>query len=427
MIDGALCGMGVCFQCVPRRACLERMPEPRVTMDVPADVIVVGAGPAGIAAATCAAEAGRRVVVFDAAVRPGGQIWRHRDRRTLPRVARAWLERFDRSRATFVPGTDVVDAAMLHGRTVILATGASERYLPFPGWTLPGVVGIGGAQALLKNGASFAGRRVVLAGSGPLMLTVAASLAGAGARVLWAAEQAPASRMLRFAAGLWRTPRRAIDALSYRARVPYRWDTWVSRAESSPDGLDVTLSDGERLRCDVLCTGYGLVPSTELARLAGCATRDDAVVVDARQATTVPGIFCAGEPTGVAGVDAALVEGMIAGAAAAGRAPDPALLSARDRHHAFARHMDRAFSLRAEVRSLADAGTVVCRCESVALGALDPTWTPRQAKLYTRVGMGPCQGRVCGPALQCLFGWPLDTPRPPIFPTPVRALCHAES
>jgi D-hydroxyproline dehydrogenase subunit alpha len=427
MIDGALCGMGVCFQCVPRRACMERVPAAQVALDHPADVIVVGAGPAGIAAAACAAEAGRRVAVFDAAVRPGGQIWRHRDRRTLPRLARAWLERFDRSGATFVAGTEVVDAAMLRGRTVILATGARERYLPFPGWTLPGVVGIGGAQALLKNGTSFAGRRIVLAGSGPLMLTVAASLSTAGARVLLAAEQAPAGRMVRFAASLWRTPRRAIDALLYRARAPYRWDTWVTRAEPSAAGLDLTLSNRQRLHCDILCTGYGLVPSTELARLAGCATRDDAVVVDARQETSVPGIFCAGEPTGVAGVDAALMEGMIAGRAAAGLSPDPAWVAARERQHAFARRMDTAFALRPELRSLPDASTVVCRCEDVAYGALDSTWTPRQAKLYTRVGMGPCQGRVCGPALQCLFGWPLDTPRPPLFPTPVRALCHAES
>ncbi len=196
MIDRALCGMGVCFQCVPRRACLESFPDARVDLDPAADVIVIGAGPAGMAAAVHAAEAGRRVVVYDTARRPGGQIWRHRDRRTLPRLAREWLDRFDRSGAAYVPSTEIVDVEALRGRTVVLATGARERYLPFPGWTLPGVVGIGGAQALLKNGADFSGQRVVIAGSGPLMLTVAAALAQAGARLVVVAEQASRTHVM---------------------------------------------------------------------------------------------------------------------------------------------------------------------------------------------------------------------------------------
>jgi NADPH-dependent 2,4-dienoyl-CoA reductase/sulfur reductase-like enzyme len=421
MIDGALCGMGTCFQCVPRRACMEHKPK-WVGAEYPADVMVVGAGPAGIAAAVHAAEAGRSVVVLDSAQRPGGQIWRHRDRRTLPRVAVRWLDRFDRCGAEFVPGAEVVDASAFDGRAVVLATGARERYLPFPGWTLPGVIGIGGAQALLKNGAAdFGGRRVVLAGSGPLMLTVAAALARAGARIVMVAEQASARHMARFAAGLWRTPSRVIDAIAYRSAflgAPFRPGTWVTRVEA---GLTVMFSDGRRVVCDVLCSGYGLVPSTELARLAGCATRDGAVVVDERQATSVPGIFCAGEPTGIGGVDAALVEGAIAGRAAAGVAVSRDLTAARARHREFAQRLDAAFAIRSEVRALADAETIVCRCEAVPYGALDPAWTQRQAKLYTRIGMGPCQGRVCGPIMECLRGWPSDTPRPPIFPTPVRA------
>jgi NADPH-dependent 2,4-dienoyl-CoA reductase/sulfur reductase-like enzyme len=424
MIDGALCGMGVCFQCEPRRACMESLPSSIDIVDA-ADVIVIGAGPAGIAAAVHAAEAGRRVIVLDSAQRAGGQIWRHRDRRALPPTARRWLERFDRSGARLVPCVEVVDAASFRGRTVVLATGARERYLPFPGWTLPGVMGIGGAQALLKNGlGDFRGRRFVLAGSGPLMLTVAAALARAGARIVLVAEQASAGRMARFAAGLWRTPARVLDAIAYRATIvgaPYRLGAWVTRAEHSAVGLAVTLSNGQRVTCDILCTGYGLVPSTELARLAGCDTRDGAVVVDDRQETTVPGVFCAGEPTGIAGVDAALVEGAIAGRAVAGVALSSELAAARDRQQAFARCLDVAFAIRPEVRALADAETIVCRCEGVPYGALDPAWSPRQAKLYTRIGMGPCQGRVCGPIMECLRGWPPDTPRPPLFPTPVRA------
>src|SRR5690606_30091713 len=160
-----------------------------------AEIAVVGAGPAGIAAASRAAEAGRDVVVLDAAPRPGGQIWRHRRREELPARARAWLERFDRSGARLIAGAQVVDAwtaadawaaagsrgaapegfrlvAEVDGERlevaadrVILATGARELFLPFPGWTLPNVFGVGGAQALVKAGASFAGKRVVVAGS----------------------------------------------------------------------------------------------------------------------------------------------------------------------------------------------------------------------------------------------------------------------
>jgi NADPH-dependent 2,4-dienoyl-CoA reductase/sulfur reductase-like enzyme len=388
-------------------------------VDQTTDLIVVGAGPAGIAAAVHAAEAGRRVALIDSAQRPGGQIWRHRDRRTLSRTAARWLERLDRSGATFVPGTEIVDAASLRGRTVILATGARERYLPFPGWTLPGVIGIGGAQALLKNGAAdFRGRRIVLAGSGPLMLTVASALAKAGARIVLVAEQASARRMASFGARLWRTPSRLVDAVKYRSAfvgAPYRTGTWVTRCEAST-ALRVTLNDGQAVTCDILCTGYGLVPSTELARLVGCDTRDGAVVVNERQETSVTGVFCAGEPTGIAGVDVALVEGAIAGRAAAGVGT-----SALKVDRTFATRLDEAFALRPEVRALADASTIICRCEGVPYGALDPSWSSRQAKLYTRIGMGPCQGRVCGPIMECLHGWSPQEPRPPLFPTPVRA------
>jgi hypothetical protein len=138
--------------------------------------------------------------------------------------------------------------------------------------------------------------------------------------------------------------------------------------------------------------------------------------VDQHQETSVTGVFCAGEPTGIAGVDIALVEGAIAGRAAAGSTTTAMVV---DRQ--FATRLDHAFALRPEVRALADAETTICRCENVPYGALDPSWSSRQAKLYTRIGMGPCQGRVCGPIMESLHGWSPQEPRPPIFPTPVRA------
>lgn len=410
------------------------------------DVVVVGAGPAGIAAATRAAEAGARVTVVDENPNAGGQIWRHRSGARAPRAARSWIARLQRSGARVEASASVFDAYGdgsagfivaierdgtvfgVRARTLVIATGARELFLPFPGWTLPGVLGIGGAQALLKAGTSFAGRSVVIAGSGPLLLPVAASLRAAGARLAMVAEQAPARRVAGFAAGLWRRPRSLVEAVRYRAGfagTPYRPGHWVVEARGTKTVREVVITDGQRTRaiaCDVLCTGYGLVPNTELGRLLGCTVTPFAVVVDDAQATSVAGVYCAGEPTGIGGVELALAEGEIAGLHAAGHAAAAPLRARRHRLSQHATRMAHAFALRDELRTLATPETIICRCESVRLGALDPAWSPRQAKLATRVGMGPCQGRVCGAALGVMFEWPADTVRSPLEPVTLGTL-----
>ena len=321
------------------------------------DVAVVGGGPAGIAAAVHAAGAGRRVAVLDAGQRLGGQIWRHHHRERLPRSARRWLDQFDRSGVVLLSGANVVDAGpgtrlgaerqgralTVHADAIVLATGAQERFLPFPGWTLPGVMGVGGAQALLKEGMDVRGRRVAVAGTGPLLLPVAASLSRAGADLRVVAEQAPAPRVLGFASSLWHDPVRLVQAAGYRAafaNVRYRWGAWVVRVEAAEGQLHATFTDGKGTwtePLDLLCTASGLVPATELARLFGCTLDGGRVVVDESQQTSLPGVYAAGEPTGNTGVDAALVEGTMAGLAAAGRAGESRrFLNVRERHRRFA-------------------------------------------------------------------------------------------
>ena len=402
------------------------------------DIAIVGGGPAGIAAATRAAEQGARVVVIDSGLRPGGQIWRHHSPAALLPEARHWLSRLGKTNAEWMLRATVVDGDITRGLTVatdmgttrvgapriILATGARELFLPYPGWTIPNVMGIGGAQAMLKAGLDVRGRRVIIAGSGPLLLPVAAAMAKGGARLITVAEQASARQLAGFAASLWAQPGKLLLAARYRAAFPlraHRTSTWVERAEGTGRLESVTLRSGNRRwveRCDLLCSSYGLVPSTELARLFGCEISNGRVVVDELQQTSISGVFSAGETTGVAGDAASIAEGEIAGLAAASQARVNVASDLRRRQEQGRRFADQlleTFRPRPETRALADSGTIVCRCEDVRLGQLDPSWTGRQAKLYTRAGMGPCQGAVCGPALEQLFGWGQGSVRPPLF------------
>ncbi len=389
------------------------------------DIIVVGAGPAGIAAACIAAEQRRHVALVDDNPSPGGQIWRAGDNQ--------WIRRLRAAPVTFLPGTAVVDSsapgillAEMHGsprqltcQKLILATGARERYLPFPGWTLPGIFGAGGLQALVKSGLPIRGSRVVVAGSGPLLLAVAAFLKQEGAVIPVIAEQAPAPAVYGFLRSLIARPGKLFQAIKLKATlaaVPYRTGCWITEAHGDHRVTGVTLAGTrEAIACDYVACGFGLVPNTELAQLLGCELRDGFVAVDAQQKTSVPDIYCAGEPTGIAGVDAAVLEGQIAAWAALGNGKTAdRLQSSRDNH--FAEALNRAFALRPELKDLATPETVVCRCEDVTHAELraHPSW--RAAKLQTRCGMGPCQGRVCGPAVEYLFGWRPGSVRPPLFP-----------
>ena len=405
------------------------------------DVLVVGGGPAGIAAACCAAQTSLRVAIADDNPALGGQIWRGEHVSPSTGEAAHWYRRLDDLSVQHFAGVRIfaqADARTLVAETdsgvcqlgfekLILATGARERFLPFPGWTLPNVMGAGGLQALAKSGLDVRTRKVVVAGTGPLLLAVAAHLKSYGADVLLVAEQAPWRRLLPFTLRL--PPSKFKDALSLRrqlAGVPYLASCWPVAAEGKHSLDRVTLRRGARtwsLPCDYLACGFHLVPNTELAALLGCVLDDGQVRVDDFQQTTIPAIYCTGEPTGIGGLELSLVEGQIAGFAAAGRLDSARpLLAKRNKLRRFAARLERAFALRPELKQLPQPETMLCRCEDISFSRLRAHSSWRSAKLLTRCGMGPCQGRICGPAVEFLLGWQPDSVRPPVFPVRVESL-----
>ncbi len=454
-------------------------PDPGVTT-----VVVVGAGPAGMAAAVQLAEARVPVTVLDTYAAPGGQYHRTLapglDRGddsgssgSSPRSSSSaaadplvaafthhltigaidlrsattiWTATVEDGPTPFVlqltgpGGTEVAGAATLRAASVVLATGATDRVLPFPGWDLPGVVTVGGAQALLKGQGVRVGERVVVAGSGPFLLPVAASLAVAGTRVAAVAEAQPLTTIARHAPVGWEHRAPLAEGASYAAnllrhRVPFLHRTAVTAARGDGRVEEVTLGrlgpdwspvPGEErvVAVDAAAVSFGFVPQVGLAALLGCTIAPDAVwgdpavTVDAHQATSVPGVFAAGELTGVSGAAGASAEGALAGLAAAHAlgAIDTAALKERGRSHRRGRARQQAFASalgRMYARGdgwvgwLAD-GTVVCRCEEVdhatirrAVVDLDAA-DLRSVKLTTRCGMGMCQARMCGDAVATL-------------------------
>ena len=464
-----LCGMGICFECrvtingqAHSRSCqISCQPNLNVVTDCglsgntespishlsspnpethTCEVLIIGAGPAGIAAAYQAAKNGKRVCVLDdnpAPASPGGQIWRGDQAKPSSPEAREWFERLKTVSVNFVQGARIFarpEAGCLLAETaegicelrydkLILATGARERFLPFPGWTLPCVTGAGGLQALAKSGFPVAGKRVVVAGSGPLLMAVAAYLRKRGAEVLLIAEQAGWNRLIRFGAELVRQPSKIAQAIGLKkelAGVPYLPGCWPVAATGSDRLEAVTLRRGDKtwdVECDYLACGYYLTPNTELASLIGSEVQNSVVTVNEFQQTSLPNVFCAGEATGIGGLELSLVEGQIAGLAASDLYDEVRhLFVERAKQQRFAEVLNRTFALREELRTLPTADTLVCRCEDVSFERLEKQTSWREAKLQTRCGMGPCQGRICGAATEFLFGWGAESVRPPVFP-----------
>ena len=409
-----------------------------------ATAVVVGAGPAGLAAARAAAGAGVPVVLIDAAPWLGGQY--HRQDALAAATIRP-PHGVEHLAETAVVGLEPLsDGHRLHLRTgpadgpgraarhldaraLVLATGAHDRALPFPGWDLPGVTTAGAAQALAKGQRLAVGRRVLVSGSGPFLFPVARSLLAVGARVVAVLE----ANDPRVHPGLVAGYRKAPELIGHLAAltrhgVPYRMRHTVIAAHGrdrvegatiarlTPDWGIVPGSE-RRIDVDAVCVGFGFTPRLELAVAAGCALVGGFVAVDARQATSVPGVFAAGELTGIGGAALAAAEGAVAGAAAArllGAAvavPHIALRRVRAGRR-FAAALASAYAVAPGWQQRLPAETLVCRCEEVTAGELLAALADRDArgvralKLASRAGLGMCQGRICGVNVAELAGIP---------------------
>lgn len=429
------------------------------------DIAVIGAGPAGLAAAV-EASSSATVALIDMNPRLGGQYWRHsqadeagnaarppwhhgwstylsladgvRDglrRGTIHHLPSTQVWALDRTAVGFTVHTTAVQGTAtrtLSAARVILATGTHDRHLPIPGWTLPGVMAAGGIQAYIKSQGTAPGRRTVLAGTGPFLLAAADTILRAGSDVVAVLESSSLRGWVPGAVIGAAVPGKGIEGAEYAVRlarhgVPYLRRHVVAeihgggRVEAVTavrvDEQGSTIPGTERRfeDVDLVGLGWGFTPQLELLDQLGAATRLDVDgsligVVDDRLSSTVPGLLLAGELTGVKGAMGAVADGRIAGRAATGRSPRRQDLFARRRHAAFARVMHRAHPVPdvAAWTGRMTADTVVCRCEEVswdevrtARDELDTT-DPRSLKGATRVGMGYCQGRICGFAAQCL-------------------------
>jgi NADPH-dependent 2,4-dienoyl-CoA reductase/sulfur reductase-like enzyme len=436
---------------------------------VDADVGIVGAGPAGMAAAAELAAAGLAVTVLDEGARPGGQIFRQLPRgfgvpgshREPPshREGHRLLHALGDVPVAVVTGATVWDARpgrlwferdgeswLLRCQRILLAPGAWDRCVPFPGWTLPGVVTAGAAQVMVRGFGMRPGMRALVVGSGPLLLPTVTALLGAGVDVVAALEACPRRAALKAMVSVLGNGARLREALHYagvllRAGIRLQWGSTVFAVEGHgrvqrarigkvdahgrPRPATTTTID-----VDVVCAGFGLVPAVELAQLLGCAVVDVphrggwSVQVDSAQRTTVPGVFAAGEICGIGGAGVAVAEGRLAAATilheVLGRAPRHGLGKRRDRARRAADALLRAFPFLPGLYELADPATIVCRCEDVDLAALRAAAElhgtgARALKMGCRAGMGPCQARICGPSLQGL----VDPARAPRMDCPV--------
>ena len=460
---------------------------------------VIGAGPAGLAATVAAAAHGVRVTLIDSAAQAGGQFYRqpatelnagrpqalHHQWRTWERLRDALAGHVEAGRVTHLTdhhvwlverrlkqragdagrhaftvhallGPAQEDPVEVRADAVLLATGGCEKVLPFPGWTVPGVLTAGGAQAMLKGALAVPGRTAVVAGTGPLLLPVATGLAAAGVDVVALVESADPRAFVRRTRAFAAQPGKVVEGAQYaakllrhRIKLLTRHTVVEAHGDERLEAVTVAALDADgrvragterRIACDTLAVGHGMLPHTDLAETLGCRLDGTDVHVDDEQRTDVSGVWAAGETTGIGGAALSLAEGHIAGRSAAarlnGKEPDPSswasAAKSRTKLREFFAALDAVYAPPAHWTDLITDDTVVCRCEEVTGGAIREAvdglgaGDARTVKLLTRAGMGWCQGRVCGPAVAGLAGCQLTPSRRPFArPVPLGVLARA--
>jgi len=401
-------------------------------------IIVIGAGPAGLAAAEAAARCGEEVTILDSSQRMGGQYWRHRlkvsgyksergeelfakvsSHQNISHLSSATVwsaeAKNDEYQINFLQAG--IEKSLV-AEKIILATGAFDRSLPFPGWDTPGAMTPGAAQSLLKGHGVIAGKRIIVCGTGPFLLPVATALAEAGAEIVGLFDANSPMRWLLSPTAIFGNFAK-IPELIFYARLLRKYGikpefgravVEFSNGSASVAQLnsDFETSDKElrRIPCDVVAVGWGFQPDVSLGGILGCAQKvdgDGTVIfsIDKNQLSSKRNIWIAGEATGIGGADLALIEGEIAGLSAAGHAVSRKLLRKRSAKRRFAKALQRSYPIAHGWTTWLKPTTTICRCEEVSaseilgsvseLGAEDA----RGAKLFTRAGMGLCQGRIC--------------------------------
>jgi thioredoxin reductase/bacterioferritin-associated ferredoxin len=426
------------------------------------ELIIVGGGPGGIAAAIEAAKAGVEAVMLDENLKPGGQIYRqfedgfivhHPNKLDLTySKGQALVQEFEsiKNQITYInnalvwglfPERELTyqhngSSTSLRYQNLIIAPGAYDRPVPFPGWTLPGVFTAGGAQRFVKIQRVLPGENILLAGTGPLQLALASQILKAGGNIKMILEAGRVSNWTKFVMGFWGQWELLSQGWQYlssivKARVPIlrrhiivevRGKDCVEEAViAEVDGNWRPIKKTQRaVAVDTVCLGYGLVPSTEITRLAGCRHQYEPrlggwiPVRGENMETSVSGVFAVGDGAGVSGGQAALEQGRIAGISVAESLVRISLEDARQRKQpAFSklkklnrlRHvLDEISMPRAGLFELARDDTVICRCEEITLGEIRQAVAAgandiNEVKRITRSGMGRCQGRMCGPAI----------------------------
>lgn len=456
------------------------------------ELAVVGAGPAGLAAAVTAARLGLHVTLIDEAARLGGQYLKGKSSATAPPFSRteqqgrtmlAEIASLDvtlrlqtlvwgiEGRRLALAGPDGVD--WLDTASVVIATGGRELVPPFPGWTLPGVITLGGAQLLAKSHSLIPGQRVLLAGSGPLLLPVAGQLSRLGAQVIAILEATQPGQWFGHAPAVWGNWDRLAEGWHYwqilrRAKIPWIFGQTVTKVlgESKVEAVVTTrlnrqgqfIAGSEKtIPVDAVCVGFGFTPNIELTQLAGCDHRFDprrggwVPVVDGRQETSISNVFATGETCGIAGAAAAMVEGEIAALSAAqrlGRITSTQresrianLIRHRRRLQRFGTMLNTLFGVPSGFAANLPDKTVVCRCEEITAGQVraaigQGAMGLDSLKNHVRMGQGMCQGRTCGPIVADMLAHQTGQPiaefapfraRPPVKPLPLGILAGEES